>query len=1012
MQSDDWNQPSYFSVNNTAIAVDPSGTPYAVYSNVELGNKLSVSKFNGTTWTVVGTPSISVGTATYNSIAIDASGTPYISCSDAGIGGRASVYKFNGSNWVPVGSLSVTPVGANYTSLAFDASGTPYLAYGDFSVLGKLSVMKFNGANWVLVGTAGLSTGAATYISLVIDASGNPWVAYQDAGLSNKMSVMNFNGTTWSFVGTAGFTNPFASYISLKLDNAGTPFVAYVDPSILNKVVVRTFNGSSWVNVGLNGFSTSNATYTSFGIDPLGKLYVAFEEYISPRSRISLMTYNGSAWVLNATFPCYTNGFSLKFVNMALNSAGTPYIIFTESSHATCAVCVKYNGSMLTPVGDMGYSDFQGIANTSAIVADNSGNAYVCYRDTAGSGYKAKVLKYNGTNWTPLGGSPFAGYADFLSMAVDNNGTPYISLVDYMATPQTINVMKYNGTSWVNVGGPLASLGYVDANYLKISPNGTPFVLYRDKTSWHRGYVAKLTAGGWTSLGVVDTCSTLNLFYHSMDVDAADVPYVAYPNKNYDPKVKKHNGTNWVQVGTILPSVGFADEVSISLDPAGVPYVVCGPYSSSPLVSKLNGASWLAIGTATDFPGASGIDTRIVVDNMGVAYVMYSDWGNSYRRGNVKKYLGAGNWATVGNINFSSGHSRYASLAVDNLGGIYSAYGEGYLWTKKYKPNITVTTQPANANTCPNTNVTFIASATGAILNKQWKVNYGTGYINVINGGMYSGATTDTLKITNVTQAMSGYKYKCAYTDVCGIVTSFEAVLNYTSSAMPVTTTGTLLCDGQTTTLTASGVNSYTWSTGSNSPSIAVTPTATINYSVTGTNSLSCQTNSVVFIYVYPTPTVGVVTNDSIICSGISTTLTAYGANTYTWSTGISSTSVVVSPTVTTNYTVSGQYVNGCINTSSFTQSVSACIGINELSESNLGISLYPNPNNGVFTLQMKNEIDNSEIEIENMLGQKLFSQKYKHGNNLITSEFTKGIYNYNILQNKKRLAGGKMVVE
>jgi hypothetical protein len=69
----------------------------------------------------------------------------------------------------------------------------------------------------------------------------------------------------------------------------------------------------------------------------------------------------------------------------------------------------------------------------------------------------------------------------------------------------------------------------------------------------------------------------------------------------------------------------------------------------------------------------------------------------------------------------------------------------------------------------------------------------------------------------------------------------------------------------------------------------------------------------------------GASSNDGIICVGANTTLTASGGNTYSWNTGSSSASIVVSPSVTTTYTVTVTAVNGT------TVSLSAVITVNTL---------------------------------------------------------------------------------
>jgi gliding motility-associated-like protein len=75
-------------------------------------------------------------------------------------------------------------------------------------------------------------------------------------------------------------------------------------------------------------------------------------------------------------------------------------------------------------------------------------------------------------------------------------------------------------------------------------------------------------------------------------------------------------------------------------------------------------------------------------------------------------------------------------------------------------------------------------------------------------------------------------------------------------------------------------------------------------------------------------PTVSVTPTAAVITSGLSATLTASGASTYTWSpsTGLSATNtatVIATPSVTTGYTVTGtSTVTGCVNTSTVTVTV------------------------------------------------------------------------------------------
>ncbi|MEI2737767.1 MAG: RHS repeat-associated core domain-containing protein [Chitinophagaceae bacterium] len=75
---------------------------------------------------------------------------------------------------------------------------------------------------------------------------------------------------------------------------------------------------------------------------------------------------------------------------------------------------------------------------------------------------------------------------------------------------------------------------------------------------------------------------------------------------------------------------------------------------------------------------------------------------------------------------------------------------------------------------CPGANVSFDSKMTGTSF--QWQVDNGTGYTNVTNGGIYSGATTAILNLTNPPTSMYGYRYRCL---VNGTDYSLEFILKF-----------------------------------------------------------------------------------------------------------------------------------------------------------------------------------------------------------------------------------------
>ncbi len=109
------------------------------------------------------------------------------------------------------------------------------------------------------------------------------------------------------------------------------------------------------------------------------------------------------------------------------------------------------------------------------------------------------------------------------------------------------------------------------------------------------------------------------------------------------------------------------------------------------------------------------------------------------------------------------------------------------------------------------------------------------------------------------------------------------------------------VCLGDSVILTASGGSIYLWDNGATTASITVSPTNSKTYSVTVTEGSDSDTDEVLVTVNNVTANAG---SDVIINTGESTTLTASGGDTYLWSTGETTNSITISPTVTTTYKV------------------------------------------------------------------------------------------------------------
>ena len=192
---------------------------------------------------------------------------------------------------------------------------------------------------------------------------------------------------------------------------------------------------------------------------------------------------------------------------------------------------------------------------------------------------------------------------------------------------------------------------------------------------------------------------------------------------------------------------------------------------------------------------------------------------------------------------------------------------------------------------------------------------------------------------------------------IAGCSNSASVIVTVNPLPTAVVSNDTTICAGTSITLTASGGNTYLWSTGQTSASISVSPSATTSYSVTIT-SLNCSDTGSVVVNVNALPII-VASGDMTICSGNSASLNASGAMTYSWSpvTGLSDPNIAnptASPTSTTVYTVTGTSFN-CSSTATATVIINALpsVTISSSADSvcaNQNVSLTGHPANGTFT--------------------------------------------------------------
>ena len=218
-------------------------------------------------------------------------------------------------------------------------------------------------------------------------------------------------------------------------------------------------------------------------------------------------------------------------------------------------------------------------------------------------------------------------------------------------------------------------------------------------------------------------------------------------------------------------------------------------------------------------------------------------------------------------------------------------------------------------------------------------------------GGLFYGSTYVVTPTVNATYLVGG-------TGFTGCTSQTSISINVTSGiTVNATASSSVSCSGAPVLITASGASTYGWvGTGVTTNTISVSPTVPTTYTVNGASG-SCTGSKTISIGVATNPNVNAMSSTTLLCEGQSTALNASASPslpgmTYTWSTAQTTQVITVTPTVTTTYTVVGKNLQGCTDDAVITVSVSACTGIEDVAKPiNNSINVFPNPNNGVFTI-------------------------------------------------------------
>jgi PKD repeat protein len=175
--------------------------------------------------------------------------------------------------------------------------------------------------------------------------------------------------------------------------------------------------------------------------------------------------------------------------------------------------------------------------------------------------------------------------------------------------------------------------------------------------------------------------------------------------------------------------------------------------------------------------------------------------------------------------------------------------------------------------------------------------------------------------VANVSLAVSNGSVVTIAFPCCGIYTLtcyalgsssvLSTFLNTATISCPPTVSvsgNTSICAGSSTSLSAFGAQTYSWSSGATGSVIVVTPTANIIYTVIGSNFSGCTDTASAFVHVNypPAPNFTYSQSPNGLITFYNTTTNTLSSTTYSWNFGNSAASYSTSPS--TVYNSNGNY--------------------------------------------------------------------------------------------------------
>lgn len=612
-----------------------------------------------------------------------------------------------------------------------------------------------------------------------------------------------------------------------------------------------------------------------------------YYEWTIPTGYSASQTYLNSASisVSGILFDADTSGTASVVLTVSLYNVNASYLPTTQIAGTSGTITVtgrdEFNFTFATPVTVTG--------NFAIVISNASGSSFGMISNAAfDSGIGEGLASYNnGSAWAALSGiedDDFMAYP-----AVSYNITTSFAASDYDVCPGTPITLTGTYTPASTLTNRMSNFNAFSVYYGL--QNDTLYAW--DYDDGNADYQVNPTAHTYSTSGTYDAAFIIWGGFWESCIDYYTTPITVFDNP--------------IVTATANPTAVCPGSSSTLTAGGASTYLWSTTSALNPITVTPSGTTTYSV-TGTDANLCTNSATVTVTQNP-PAVIGITPSATTICNGGSVTLTGTGGftygWNTgemTPSITVSPTVSTTYTVGSQNINGCTGS--ATILITVNPKPTINATATPASV--CPG--VQSSLAATGGV-SYAWSPG---------------GAIGTPVNVTPASTTI----YSVTGTDGNNCTNTASVTLNvFTAPTVGLVAATSPICEGTSTTLTASGAINYSWSNGLPAGvSNLVSPVSTTTYSVTGTDINNCSAVASATLNVNPKPTILAIATPSTLCTGQSTILNGSGGVSYSWDNGLGNgNNFSVTPLANTTYGVTGTDGNNCTNTASVLVNVAPC---------------------------------------------------------------------------------------